>query len=95
MNDILNRIYGGALHPEEENIPHGELYLQRRREAQKAQEALFAKLDEAMRREFTDMMEKYTLLTGMECEHSYVKGMQLGAQLALELTGWKADAKKE
>lgn len=84
MESILRELYHGRLDIQE-NMQLPEKYAQMRRECIEAQEALFAGMDEEMRRRCLQVMEMQTALSSIEAETSYIEGMKMGARMAREL----------
>ena len=92
MESILNELYHGMLHPEEEYHPSQACRATRKMLAAR-QAVLLEKMRETdpdMCCEVEEILEEENAADAMEMEEAYVQGMRLGARLALGLLGEKA-----
>jgi len=85
MDSILNQLYRGEIHPEENYRPVMPELIEMRREFVKHRDALLAELDENRRKKVMSLLEERTLVSSYELEDAYVQGMKLGARMAVEL----------
>ena len=90
MDRVLSEFYHGAIHPQEDDLPRDEEYrrIQKRIEEKKA--ALFARIEKdypTARDEMECLLEEICALEAMDMEKCYIRGMRMGARLALGLLG--------
>ena len=85
MDGILNQLYRGEIHPEENYRPVMPEVMEARNAFVAHREALLARLDEKTRREVQELFEERTLVASYETEDAYVQGMRMGAKLLAAL----------
>ena len=85
MEDILNLLYRGELHPVENYRPMMPELIEARRAFVEHREALLVRLEEKMRKEVQELFEERTFVASYEIEDAYVQGMRLGARMAIGL----------
>ena len=85
MDSILNQIYRGEIHPEEDYRPVMQELLDMRREFAEHREKLLSELDEKTQEKVRKLLEERTFVSSYEIEDAYVQGMKLGARMAVEL----------
>ena len=94
MECILQKLYHGMIHPEEEYQP-AEKIRQERSKLDNRQQVLMdrmRRIDPEMCTEIEELLEAENAVDAMEMEDAYIRGMRIGARLALSLLG---DQKKE
>jgi len=87
MDNILQDLYHGLLHPEEEYQP-AERIRQERKHLDTRQQTLLErihKFDLDLSREANELFEAENVADAMEMEDAYIQGMRMGAKLALAL----------
>ncbi len=87
MDSILNQLYKGEIHPEENYRPVMQELLDMRREFAEHREKLLSELDEQTQEKVRELLEERTFVSSYEIEDAYVQGMKLGARMAVELLG--------
>ena len=90
MDKILQELYRGMVHPQEEYKPMGEEYRQAQKVLDQKREILLEQIGQnnpELRAEVEGMLERITALEAMEMEEVYIQGMRMGARLALGLLG--------
>lgn len=87
MESMLNQLYRGEIHPEEDYRPVIQELLDMRREFAEHREKLLSELDGQMREKVRELLEERTFVSAYEIEDAYVQGMKLGARMAVELMG--------
>ena len=84
---ILHQLYMGRIAQYEMARPLVEEYERKRDEVMKIEEAFIDSLEtEEKKKEFIRILDERTGLIPADCEQSFIQGMRLGAQLALQLT---------
>lgn len=87
MDSILQGLYHGMIHPEEEYQPTEEIR-QKRQELDSLQQNLLKRLkmiDPELSREMNELLEAENRADALEMEEIYIQGMHMGATLALAL----------
>ena len=92
MEDILNLLYRGELHPEEDYCPMTPELIEARKEFMEYRNAMFAEFDEQTREKVQDLLDKRTFVSAYEMEDAYVQGMRMGAKM---LSALLKDQKEE
>ena len=92
MEDILNLLYRGELHPEEDYRPVMLELIEARKEFMEYRNAMFAEFDEQTREKVQDLLDKRTFVSAYEMEDAYVQGMRMGAKM---LSALLKDQKEE
>ena len=92
MDNVLNKLYRGEIHPEETYRPASPELIAARREFLAHRDKLLSELDESLRRKVLSLFEERTLVSSYEIEDAYVQGMKLGAKLAISLLDEKKKA---
>jgi hypothetical protein len=90
MDQVLSEFYHGAIHPEEEYQPRDEEYRQIQKRIEEKKTALLARVEKdhpEFREEMECLLEEICALEAMDMEKSYIRGMRMGARLALGLLG--------
>ena len=90
MDKILQELYRGMIHPQEEYRPMDEEYRQTQKVLDQERKILLEQIGQnnsELRAEVEGMLERITELEAMELEEVYIQGMRMGARLALELLG--------
>lgn len=85
MEDILNKLYRGEIHPEETYRPEMPELIEMRRKFVERREALLAQLDDEIRQKVQELLEERTFVSSYEIEDAYVQGMKLGARITAAL----------
>ena len=85
MNSILNQLYRSEIRPDEEDKPMMEELVQARRDFVRKRENLYTELEEPMRNRIQALLEERMELAALEMEDAYVRGMRMGAKMALAL----------
>ena len=85
MENILNSLYRGEIHPEETYKPVLPELIAARREFLAHRDKLLAALEEPVRKKVLDLLEERTFVSSYEIEDAYVQGMKLDARMAVEL----------
>lgn len=85
MEDILNKLYRGEIHPEETYRPEMPELIEMRRKFVERREALLAQLDDEIRQKVRELLEERTFVSSYEIEDAYVQGMKLGARITAAL----------
>ena len=85
MDSILNQLYRGEIHPEEDYRPVIQELLDMRREFAEHREKLLSEFDGQTREKVRELLEERTFVSSYEIEDAYVQGMKLGARMAVEL----------
>ena len=85
MEDILNLLYRGELHPEEDYHPMMPELMEVRNTFVAHREELLARLDEKTRKEVQELFEERTFVSSYEIEDAYVQGMRMGAKMLAAL----------
>jgi len=85
MENILNKLYRGEIHPEETYRPSIPELMKMRREFVEHREALLSELDDKTRNKVQELLEERTFVSSYEIEDAYVQGMRLGAKMAAAL----------
>ena len=87
MDEILNKLYRGMIHPEEEYQPTEEI--RRQRQAIDAHQRNLLESAKEMDPELSERMkevfEAENSTDALEIEDVYIQGMRMGAQLAMAL----------
>ena len=91
MEDILNMLYRGEIHPEENYRPILPELIEARKEYAGHRDALYEELDEPIKEKVEALLEERTFVTSYEIEDAYVQGMRLGAKIAAALLKNKDD----
>ena len=94
MDNVLEHLYHGMIHPEEEYQPTEEIRQERNR-LDRRQLALMEQMRSAnlqICEEIEALFEAENAVDAMEMEGAYIRGMRMGARLTLSLLG---DQKKE
>ncbi|MBR5301430.1 MAG: hypothetical protein IKU38_01175 [Clostridia bacterium] len=89
MDKVLQELYHGMIHPEEEYQPAEEIRQERNRldrQQQRLMEQL-CKISSQICTEIEELFEAETAVDAMEMENAYIQGMRMGARLALALLG--------
>ena len=84
---VLNQLYNGEIHPEENYRPLSPELIEAQREYQSHRDKLLEELDEKLRRRVLDLLEERSFVASYEMEDAFVQGMRLGARMAVELLG--------
>jgi len=85
MNNILNQLYRGEIHPEETYRPEMPELIEMRRKFVERREALLSELDDKTRKKVQELLEERTFVSSYEIEDAYVQGMKLGAKIVSAL----------
>jgi len=85
MESILNQLYRGELHPEEDYRPVMPELMEERKKYAVHRDAVLAQLDEQTREKVRELLDKRTFVSSYEVEDAYVQGMQMGAKLTAAL----------
>ena len=85
MENILNILYRGELHPEENYQPVMPELIEEKKAFAALRDALLLELDEETREKVESLLDARTLVSAYEIEDAYVQGMRLGAKMAAEL----------
>lgn len=91
MEDILNKLYRGEIHPEETYHPVMPELIEAKKEFEVHRDALLARLDESIRGKVQELFEERTFISSYEIEDAYVQGVQLGAKIAAALLKDQSD----
>ena len=89
MENVLNMLYRGEIRPEEENCPMIEELTGARRAFALRRDQLLERLEEPLRGEIEDLLEERMDVATYEMEDAYVRGMRMGARMAMELLNMK------
>ena len=84
---VLNQLYNGEIHPEEDYKPVLPELLAARREFLAYRDRLLSELEEPVRKKVLSLLEERTFLSSYEMEDAYVQGMKMGARMAVSLLG--------
>ena len=87
MENVLNMLYRGEIHPEEDYHPVMPEAREVRRTFLNHRDKLLEELDEKLRRKVLDLLEERNFVASYEMEDAFVQGMRLGARMAVELLG--------
>ncbi|MBQ7885757.1 MAG: hypothetical protein IJ313_02565 [Clostridia bacterium] len=90
MDKILQELYHGMIHPEEEYQPRGEEHCRKIKEIAAQKAALLEKLEQnnlELRREVEALLDATNAADAVDMEEAYIQGMRMGAKLALALLG--------
>ena len=87
MEKVLNMLYRGEIRPDEENRPMLEELTEVRRNFAERRDRVLDKLDEATREKVEALLEERMEVATYEMEDAYVRGMRMGAKMAVELLG--------
>lgn len=90
MDNVLNMLYRGEIRPDEENRPMLEELTESRRDFARHRDQLLEKLDETTRKNVETLLEERMDVACCEMEDAYVRGMRMGARMALELLGGRS-----
>jgi len=85
MENILNKLYRGEIHPEETYRPEMPELIEMRRKFVERREALLSELDDKTRKKVQELLEERTFVSSYEIEDAYVQGMKLGARITAAL----------
>jgi len=85
MEDVLNKLYRGEIHPEETYRPEMPELIEMRRKFVERREALLSELDDKTRKKVQELLEERTFVSSYEIEDAYVQGMKLGARITAAL----------
>ena len=85
MSSIMRDMYRGRVHPAEESEGLPEAYEEALHALNQKQQAYLSGLNETERAVCMAIWEEMTAVSTMEEEAAYVRGMRMGAKLALEL----------
>ena len=85
MSDILAALYNGDIHPFEDSFPKTPEYKKLDDEFIRASDAFSDQLDKDSAEEYERLIGIYADLLFMQQAEHYIRGMRLGAKLALEL----------
>ena len=85
MSGILNDMYRGRIHPAEEREGLSEAHEKALHALGLKQQAYLDKLNENEKAACMAIWEDMAVVSGMEEEAAYIRGMRMGAKLALEL----------
>jgi len=85
MKSLLRQLYAGEIRPGEQFESLIEAHNMKRMCVMTCEEEFFKTLSDAQRIEFIRILDEYTGLISYEVESTYIQGMCLGAQLAVEL----------
>ena len=94
MDCILQELYHGMIHPEEEYQSAEEIRQERSRVDRRQQVLMeqMCRISPQICGEIEELFEAENAVDAMEMENAYIRGMRMGARLALSLLG---DQKKE
>jgi len=88
---VLNELYRSEIHPDEENHPMlDELTAARKRFACQ-REAMLAELSAPVRERVQSLLDERMEVAALEMEDAYVRGMRMGARMAMALLSDKKD----
>ena len=90
MDQVLSEFYHGAIHPQEEYRPGDEEYRQIQKRIEEKKNAFLARIERecpTARDEMESLLEEICALEAMDMEKCYIRGMRMGARLALGLLG--------
>ena len=93
MENILNMLYRGEIHPEETYQPVTPELIEVRDAFIAHRDALFAELDEEIRVKVQELFEERTFVSSYEIEDAYVQGMKMGARMITALLGEEKERK--
>ena len=85
MKSILNQLYRSEIRPDEEDKPLLEELIEARRAFVNRREALLAEMEEPMRGRVRTLLEERLEVAALEMEDAYVRGMRMGAKMAMAL----------
>ena len=85
MENILNMLYRGEIHPEETYQPVMPEQIEVRDAFIAHRDALLAELDEELQLKVQDLFEERTFVSSYEIEDAYVQGMKMGARMTAAL----------
>jgi len=85
MEDILNQLYRGEIHPEETYRPEMPELIEVRKEFAAYRDALLVQMDEQTREKVQALLDRRVFVSSYEMEDAYVQGMKMGAKLAAAL----------
>ena len=85
MEDVLNKLYRGEIHPEETYRPEMPELIEMRRKFVERREALLSELDDKTRKKVQELLEERTFVSSYEIEDAYVQGMKMGAKMIAAL----------
>ena len=92
MDKVLQELYHGMIQPEEEYQPAQEIRQERSRLDRRHQALMeqMCRIDPQICGEIEELFEAETAVDAMEMENAYIRGMRMGARLAMALLGEKA-----
>ena len=85
VEDILNMLYRGEIHPEETYQPMMPELMEVRDAFIAHRDALLAELDEDICVKVQELFEERTFVSSYEIEDAYVQGMKMGARMTVAL----------
>jgi len=85
MKSILHALYSGDIHPAEDYISRSLPYKKLDEAFMRDSDAFSNKLDKTLAEEYERLLDAHTDLFAIQEEVAYIRGMRMGAQLALEL----------
>ena len=90
MDNILQELYHGMIHPEEAYRPMSEEHQHAQKQLTRKTAALLERVglnDARLRDEIEELLNQATELEAMAMEDCYIRGMRMGARLVLGLLG--------
>ena len=89
MDKVLQELYHGMIHPEEEYWPAEEIRQERSKLDSRQQMLMeqLCRIDPQICGEIEELFEAENAVDAMEMEHAYIRGMHMGARLTLALLG--------
>lgn len=87
MKSILQQLCTGELNPTECCFCAEDAHAEQYRQIQRKQALLLQDLDESVRTELRLCLEKQEELYSIELEAAFIRGMRMGARLAVDLLG--------
>jgi len=91
MEKILNMLYCGEIHPEEDYRPMMPELIEAKEEFAEYRDSLFAEFDEQTREKVQDLLDRRVFVSSYEIEDAYVQGMKMGAKMLAALLEGKKD----
>lgn len=88
MDKILQQLYQGTIHPQEDYRPILESYGQVRRKTSEKKQVLLDKIareNSELCIQVEELLDEINAVSAMEMEDTYIQGMRMGARLVMAL----------
>lgn len=89
MDEILQMLYEGRIHPQETNMHASAKWNEAKLRYQNLKEKTLTEADDVKCEAIEELLEERNALLAIEIEDAYIRGMRMGAKLTAALLGDK------